>query len=159
SLKFLGRGVTGLGKWGVNGVVAAAKWAWQGLKDVGSGAYDLLKAGVFWALEGAMHIFGLTGIAEKVQLGGGWIFCLRKRQKEEIDASLEVHVKGQIPYWMVRVDEKSLLVRGLNKLGKLTGAKNQAEAITTMHIIHSDAALKVDTAVHELTHVAQYEKA
>ena len=159
SLEYLGHGVKGLGKWGVKGVVAAARWAWEGIKDVGSWAYDLLKAGVFWGLEVAMHIFDLSGMAEKVQLWWGLIFRMRRLKKQEIDASLEVHAKGQIPYWMVRVDEHSLLVRGLNKLGKLTGAKAQAEAITTMHIIHADDKLKVDTAVHELTHVAQYEQA
>jgi hypothetical protein len=31
-------------------------------------------------------------------------------------------------------------------------------AITTMHIIHGGGALTLDTAVHELTHVAQYQK-
>lgn len=157
SLEYLGQGVIGLGKWGVNGVVAAAKWAWEGLKDVGSWAYDLLKAGALWGLEVAMHIFDLSGIAEKVQLWWGLIFRLRRLKQPEIDASLEVHAKGQIPYWMVRVDERSLLVRGLNALGKVFGG-DQAEAITTMHIIHADDKLKVDTAVHELTHVAQYEK-
>jgi hypothetical protein len=159
SLTYLGKGAKGLGKWGVKGVVAAARWAWEGIKDVGSWAWDLLKAGVFWALEVAMHIFDLSGLAEKVQLWWGLIFRMRKLKQQEIDASLEVHAKGQIPYWMVRVDEDSLLVRGLNKLGKLTGAKDQAEAITLMHIIHADSKLKVDTAVHELTHVAQYEQA
>jgi hypothetical protein len=52
-----------------------------------------------------------------------------------------------VPYDKIRVDDKSLIT-------KINGGR----AVTTMHIIHAPADFPLDVVVHELTHVAQYEK-
>jgi hypothetical protein len=155
SLSWLGRGAKGLGKWGWKGAVAAAKWAWSGLKGLGLWLWD---GPVKWTLTVALHLAEAGGLMEILQLLWGLVFRMRHLNKAERDASEEVHAKGQIPYWKVRVDEKSYLIKIGQKLASLFGTKTSPAAITTMHVIHAPKLLDLPVAVHELTHVAQYEK-
>src|SRR5262249_25494586 len=73
----------------------------------------------------------------------------------EKGASQSVHASGQVPYNLVWVDEGSLVTTIANKFGGGTTL-----AVTTMHILHvpKPGEMPGDLAVHELTHVIQYEK-
>jgi hypothetical protein len=82
----------------------------------------------------------------------------RELTEDEIKASQAVHGEHLIPYGKTRVDQHSYLVRLGKWVNQLFGDKNASErAITTFHIIHAPEVLDIETAVHELTHVAQYE--
>jgi hypothetical protein len=64
----------------------------------------------------------------------------------------DLRLPGRAParhdaYDNVRVDDQSLLT-------KINGGR----AVTTIHIIHAPTDFPLDVVVHELTHVAQYEK-
>jgi hypothetical protein len=89
----------------------------------------------------------------------GLIFPLRPLTAEERAASASVHPANLIPYWQVRVDDDSYLIKIDVLLANLFRTKVTPGAITSMHIIHAPAAgLSMPLAVHELTHVAQYER-
>ena len=105
-----------------------------------------------------MHLAETIGVMEALQLLWGLIFRMRPLTQPERQASEQVHAKGQIPYWKVRVDENSYLIKIGQGLAKLFGTKTSPAAITTMHVIHAPKSLSLPIAVHELTHVAQYEK-
>jgi hypothetical protein len=157
TLSWLGKGAKGLGRWGWRGVAAAAKWAWSGLKGLGSWLWDGFKGGAKWAGEVFIHLLDL-GVGDALQLVWGLIFRMRPLTAAERQASESVHPKGLIPYWKVRVDENSYLIKLGQKLAKLFKTKTSPAAITTMHVIHSPSVMSLPLAVHELTHVAQYEK-
>jgi hypothetical protein len=156
-LSWLGDGVKGLGRWGWNGVVAAAKWAWSGIKGLGNWLWDGVLGGLEWCGLVILHLVELLGLGEALQLLWGLIFRLRPLTGGEIGASQSVHPGGLIPYGLVRVDENSYLIKIGQKLADLFGTKTSPGAITTMHIIHAPGAMSPSLAVHELTHVGQYE--
>lgn len=158
SLSWLGKGAKGLARWGWRGIAAAAKWAWSGLKGLGSWLLDGVIGGAKWAGEAFIHVLEAAGLGEGLQLFWGLIFRLRPLSPPERRASESVHPKGLIPYWKVRVDENSYLIKIGQKLAKLFKTKTSPAAITTMHVIHAPTVLSLPIAVHELTHVAQYEK-
>jgi hypothetical protein len=157
SLSWLGRGAKGLAKWGWRGAVAAAKWAWSGLKGLGWWLLDGLIGGLKWAGEAFIHVLEAGGLGEALQLFWGLIFRLRPLSVPERKASEEIHPAGLIPYWKVRVDENSYLIKIGQKLADLFSTKTSPAAITTMHVIHAPTVMDLPMAVHELTHVAQYE--
>jgi hypothetical protein len=158
TLSWLGDGVKGLGRWAWNGIVAAAKWAWSGIKGLGSWLWDGVLGGLQWCGTVLLHLVELVGLGEALQLLWGLIFRLRPLTGGEIGASESVHPSGLIPYGQVRVDENSYLIKIGQALADLFGTKTSPGAITTMHIIHAPSAMLPPLAVHELTHVAQYEK-
>jgi hypothetical protein len=158
SLSWLGKGVKGLGKWGWRGAVAAAKWAWSGLKGLGLWLWEGLKGGGLWVGQLFIHVLETVGVTEGLQLFWGLIFRLRTLSLPERRASEQVHKTGQIPYWKVRVDENSWLIGIGQQFAKWFHTKTSPAAITTMHVIHAPKRLTLPVAVHELTHVAQYEK-
>lgn len=158
TLGWLGKGAAGLGKWGWRGAVAAAKWAWSGLKGLGLWLWEGFKTGGKWALEVVLNVLEAGGVMEGLQLVWGLVFRMRPLSIPERRASESVHGKGLIPYWKVRVDENSYLIKIGQELAKLFGTKTSPAAITTMHVIHAPSAMTLPLAVHELTHVAQYEK-
>ncbi len=148
SVRWLGSGVAGLARWGWRGIVGAAKWGWEGLKGVGKWLWKGLKGGAEWAGKMLLYLIELLGGGEALQLIWGLIFRMRKLTKNEIDASKTVHPEGMIPYGLIRVDENSIV-------SKIGGA-----AVTSMHVLHfPSGSISLDLMVHELTHVAQYEKA
>jgi hypothetical protein len=133
----------------IAGIGGGISWKWikKALIDAGFWAFDLLVQ----ALE-------VTGIVDGLQLIWGMIFHTRELTEDEINASKEVHGEHLIPYGKTRVDQHSFLVRLGKWVNQLFGDKNASErAITTFHIIHAPEVLDIETAVHELTHVAQYE--
>ena len=157
-LSWLGRGAAGLGKWGWRGAVAAAQWAWAGIKDLGKWAWETVKGGGKWVLELLLHVVEAAGLMEALQLVWGFVFGMRTLTGAERRASESVHGKGLIPYWKVRVDETSYLIKIGQFFADLFGSKVSPAAITTMHVVHVPGGLNLPLAVHELTHVAQYEK-
>jgi hypothetical protein len=117
----------------------------------------LIDAG-FWAFGLLVQALEVVGIVDGLQLIWGMIFHTRELTQPEIDASKSVHGEHLVPYEKTRVDQHSFLVRLGKWVNQLFGDKNAGErAITTFHIIHAPAVLDIETAVHELTHVAQYE--
>ena len=90
-----------------------------------------------WMGEAFIHVLEAGGVGEALQLFWGLVFRLRPLSKPELDASKEVHPKGLIPYWKVRVDENSYLIKIGQKLAELFKTKTSPAAITTMHVIHA----------------------
>ncbi|MDQ3887203.1 MAG: hypothetical protein M3308_09435 [Actinomycetota bacterium] len=120
---------------------------------------DGLLGGVIWTGRLLLHLLELAGLGEALQLLWGLIFRLRPLTAQERAASASVHPAGLIPYWQVRVHHDSTLIKIGMVLARLLNTKVSPSAITTMHIIHAPAAgLGMPLAVHELTHLAQYEK-
>jgi hypothetical protein len=88
----------------------------------------------------------------------GLIFRLRPLTAEERAASASGHPANLILYWQVRVDDDSYLIKIGVLLANLFRTKVTPSAITSRHIVHAPAAGRsMPLAVHELTHVAQYE--
>ena len=133
----------------IAGIGQGISWKWikQALIDA-----------AFWAFDLLVQALEVTGIVDGLQLIWGMIFHTRELTEDEINASKEVHGERLIPYGKTRVDQHSYLVRLGKWVNQLFGDKNASErAITTFHIIHAPEVLDIETAVHELTHVAQYE--
>jgi hypothetical protein len=159
ALSWVGRAVKGFGQWGWNGLVAAAKWAWSGIKAFGKWLWDGVLGGLVWCGRLLLHLLELVGLGELLQLLWGLIFRLRPLTAAERAASASVHPAGLIPYWQVRVDDNSYLIKIGTALGNLFKTKVKPGAITSMHIVHAPpGGLDPALAVHELTHVGQYEK-
>lgn len=146
--------ITGLFGWLVAGLSGAGRTtlrAWAG---------GGLLGGVIWIGRLLLHLAELAGLGEVLQLLWGLIFRLRPLSAQERAASASVHPAGLIPYWQVRVHEDSALIRIGVLLARRLHTKVSPGAITSMHIVHAPAAgLGMPLTVHELTHVAQYEKA
>ncbi len=148
SLSWAWSGLKGFAKWGWDGVVGAAMWVWKGIKGFGSWIWDGLVRGLEWAGRLILYLLDLIGFFELLQLTWGLIFRMRKLKKPEMDASLEVHPAGMIPYSLIWVDENSVITW-----------VNGGRAVTTAHVLHfAKGGEPLHTVVHELTHVAQYEK-
>jgi hypothetical protein len=141
--------IPGLIGWLYKGVTGGMSWEW-----VWSG----FKQGLNWFIETAIQMLELFGVADALQFVWGLVFHTRPLTDDERKASELVHGTGLVPYWEVRVDEGSYMV----KLGKWLNSfkdKNASErAITTMHIIQAPKGIDLETTVHELTHVVQYEQ-
>ncbi len=137
SLDKLGDAVKRFVGWLGDGAIGALGWLWDGITG-----------GVQWALTVALHLLELLGVGEALSALWGTIFHLRPLMDSEINASGSIHGAGQIPYNMIWVDEGSVFTK-----------VNGGRAVTTMHILHvaHPGAMSNDLAVHELTHVAQYE--
>lgn len=158
-VSWLGRGVKGLLSWGWNGIVAAAVWAWRGLKGLGLWLWDGVLRGLVWMGTLLLYLAEFWGVGELLQFLYGLIFRLRRLTAAEVAASLVVHAGGQVPYWQVRVDDNSILIRIGTTLASWFKTKVSPGAITTMHIIHLPAGgVGLEVMVHELTHVAQYQR-
>lgn len=112
-----------------------------------------------WCGQVLLHLVELIGLGEALQLLWGLIFRLRPLTEAEHAASKSVHPPGLIPYRQVRVDDDSYLIKIGTTLADWCKTKVSPRTITTMHIIHAPAGgLSMPLAVHELTHVGQYEK-
>jgi hypothetical protein len=106
---------------------------------------------LIWSGRVLLHVVELIGQGEIVQLAWGLIFRLRPLTAEERAASASVHPANLIPYWQVRVDDDSCLIKIGVLLADLFKTKITPGAITSMHIVHAPAAgLSMPLAVHEL---------
>lgn len=159
ALGWLSRGVRGLARWAWNGVVAAAIWAWNGIRRFARWLWDGVLTGITWYGQLILYLLEFFGVGELLQLLWGLIFRMRRLTAAERSASLEVHAGGQVPYGLVWVDDNSVLIRIGTTLARWFGSSVSPGAITTMHVIHMPAGGgTLPVMVHELTHVAQYEK-
>lgn len=158
TLTWVWDGITGFSKWGWQGLVAAARWAISGLRAFGVWLWDGVLGGLEWLGTVLLHLLELVGLGEALELLWGLIFRLRPLTSAEIGASGSVHPSGLIPYWQVRVDDDSVLLRIGVALAGLFKTKVTPGAVTTMHVIHlPKGGVGLEVMVHELTHVAQYE--
>jgi hypothetical protein len=159
SLSWFKRGITGFVRWGWHGIVVAALWVWQGIKGLARWLWGGLLGGLIWCAELLLYLIEIAGFTELLQLVYGLIFRLRPLTGAEIGASLQVHVSGQVPYWQIRVDEDSILIRIGTTLARWFKSAVSPGAITTMHVLHfPKGGVSLAVVVHELTHVAQYEQ-
>ena len=157
-------------------VGAAAEWQaelmeiimhWRGFAAL----WDHLLDGALGAIGGAgeflIHALEFIGVGEFLTFlwgAAGRLRGVRPLTAAQIAASQEVHPPGLIPYWQIRVDYDSLIAR-LSALfsghgtvwDQVFGTGAQFRAVTTMHMIHVGTTMDPPLAVHELTHVAQYE--
>jgi hypothetical protein len=135
-------------------------WLWKGVKDGPSWAWvwEGFKAGLNWTIETLIRMLELFGITDALQFVWGLIFHTRNLTDTERAASELVHGKGLIPYWEVRVDEGSYMVKLGKWLNSFKDPNAGERAVTTMHIIQAPQGIDLETIVHELTHVVQYEK-
>jgi hypothetical protein len=141
--------VSGLFGWLWKGVKGGMSWAW---------VWDGFKRGLNWCIETLIRMLELFGITDALQFVWGLIFHTRNLKKEEREASELVHGKDLIPYWQVRVDEGSYMVKLGKWINSLFDPGAQERALTTMHIIQAPKGMDLQTTVHELTHVVQYDK-
>jgi hypothetical protein len=156
-LSWVWSGIVDFAKWEWNGLAAAAQWAVRGLTDFGKWLWDGVLAGLTWEGEVVLHLLEYLGVGEALEVLWGLLFRLRPLSGAEQGASASVHPAGLIPYELVRVDQDSLLIKIGTQLATLVKSKVSPGAITTMHIIHAPGSFPPQTAVHELTHVAQYQ--
>ena len=140
--------VSGLLGWLWRGVKGGVSWAW---------VWDGFKRGLNWCIETLIRMLELFGITDALQFVWGLIFHTRNLRDDERAASELVHGKYLIPYWEVRVDEGSYMVKLGKWLNSFKDPNAQERAITTMHIIQAPKGIDLETTVHELTHVVQYE--
>jgi len=141
--------IPGLIGWLWKGVRQGASWEW-----VWSG----FKQGLNWSIETAIQMLELFGVADALQFVWGLIFHTRPLTDGERTASETVHGTGLVPYREVRVDEGSFMVKLGKWINKIKDPNASERAVTTMHIIQAPKGIDLETTVHELTHVVQYEK-
>jgi hypothetical protein len=141
--------ISGLLGWLYKGLTGGVSWAW---------AWDGFKRGLLWCGQTFLDLLQVVGVGEGLQFIWGLIFHTRLLTDAERAASESVHGPGLIPYWEVRVDQDSFMIKLGVWLSDLFGTKTKPLAITTMHIIQAPVNFDLDVAVHELTHVAQYQK-
>lgn len=148
SLSWAWDGLKGFAQWGWDGIVGAAVWVKEGALGFGKWIWDGLVGFAEWFGRLILYVLDLVGLLEFLEIIWGMIFRMRKLTDAERNASLEVHPSGMIPYGLVWVDENSVLTW-----------VNGGRAITTAHVLHFvKGGEPLHTVVHELTHVAQYEK-
>jgi hypothetical protein len=148
TLSWLGKGVKGLASWGWKGVVGAAIWAQKGMIGLAKWLWNRYIGRAEWAGRMIVYLLDVAGLPEILQIVWEAFNHTRALNSAEIAASQQVHKSGLISYSLVRVDENSLLTRF-----------NGMRPFVSFHIIHyPGSSLSPEAVVHELTHVAQYEK-
>lgn len=159
------QGGAGVGEWIVD--LAGLFWHWQGWDAIWNHMVEGVLGAAAWVGEFLMHALEVVGVGEFLQFIWARANVMAPLNSEQIGAAQEVHPPGLIPYSMIRVDYNSLVAR-LAALPSATSASDVAaqifgtdgadhRAVTTMHVIHTGHTMGAPLAVHELTHVAQYE--
>ena len=159
----------------VSGGMGASRWVmdlgglfanWQGFDAVWDHLLQGLLDGAAWAGECFVHALETIGTGEFLQFLWARSHRLVPLSSEQIGAAQQVHPPGLIPYALVRVDHDSIVARlaalfsggGTSVWEQIVGSAGaQHRAVTTMHVIHVGHTMDTSLAVHELTHVAQYE--
>lgn len=142
-------------------------WNWRGVQPIIAHLIDGLNSVA--AFVGEMLVYTVEGVGLAELLQALWAFkIVYPLDASHIAASQEVHPHGSIPYWMVKVDYDSIIAR-LSQLFTSYGSSSIAaqllgtsgaghRAVTTMHVIHTGPRpMSDELAVHELSHVMQYE--
>jgi hypothetical protein len=142
---------------GWDGISGLISWLWKGISGQGTWA-EAWAAFKQWGIQTLVQCLELFGVGEALQFAWGLVFHTRPLTKDERDASISVHAPGLIPYDEVRVDMNSWMVSLGQWINRFSDPSAGKRPMTTMHIIQAAGSLDLATAVHELTHVAQYEK-
>jgi hypothetical protein len=160
----------------VQGIGAPQQWLadfvwlflnWQGWDAVWNHLVQGILDGAAYVGEYFMHALEVVGAGEFLQFLWARFNRMAPLNTAQIGAAQEVHPPGLIPYAQMRVDYDSLIARlaalfspgfsgsALEQIFGTSGAQHRA--VTTMHVIHTGHTMDESLAVHELTHVAQYE--
>ncbi|NAZ84906.1 eCIS core domain-containing protein [Kineococcus indalonis] len=139
---------------------------WQGFDPVWDHLLQGVLDGAAFAGEYFIHALETVGTGEFLQFLWARSHRLAPLNSEQIGAAREVHPPGLVPYSLVRVDHNSIVARlaalfsggGTSVWQQIVGtAGAEHRAVTTMHVIHVGHTMDSSLAVHELTHVGQYE--
>jgi hypothetical protein len=122
------------------GLAGFASWLWEKAKRGGA-----------WVLTLLSRVFDVLGGPELFEFILHLVTKARPLTGEEITAGSSVLGPSAIRWGDVRVSESGLL--------ELVFALNQGRAFVTFHTINLPSGESIDTVVHELTHVYQYEQA
>jgi hypothetical protein len=134
---FLPEGIAALASGGLSGF---ADWLWERAKDGGA-----------WVLTLLGRVFDLLGGPELLEFVWHLITKARPLTGEEITAASSVLGPSAIRWGDVRVSQGGIL--------SFIFAHNDKRAFATFHTINLPDNEPIHTAVHELTHVFQYERA
>jgi Domain of unknown function (DUF4157) len=122
-----------------------------GLKGFASWLWEKAKSGGAWLLTLVSRMFDVMGGPEIVEFILHLVTKARALTAAEIAAASSVLGSTAIRWEDVRVDEGGVLA--------VVFALNNSRAFTTFHTINLPPNEPMDTVVHELTHVFQYERA
>jgi hypothetical protein len=141
---------------GLAGVVTFIPEAIQALASGGLGGFaswlwEKAKRGGAWVLTLLSRVFDVLGGPELLEFILHLVTKARPLTGEEVTAGSSVLGPSAIRWGDVRVSEGGLL--------ELVFALNQGRAFVTFHTINLPSGEGIDTVVHELTHVYQYERA
>ncbi|MBM9594972.1 eCIS core domain-containing protein [Roseitranquillus sediminis] len=140
---------------------------WQGYGALWNHMVEGILDGAAHVGQFFMHALEIFGAGEFLRFLWARVNWMRPLNAAQIGAAQQVHPPGLIPYSRIRVDYNSLVARlaalfspgfsgsALDQIFGTSGAQHRA--VTTMHIIHTGHTMDESLAVHELTHVAQYE--
>lgn len=159
------QGQAGVTTWLIDFVDLFLNWqSWTAVWDhLVQGVLD----GAAWVGEFLMHALEVVGVGEFLQFLWARANVMAPLNSVQIGAAQEVHPPGLIPYPLVRVDYNSLVARlaalfspgfsgsAFDQIFGTAGATHRS--VTTMHVIHTGHVMDEPLAVHELTHVGQYE--
>jgi hypothetical protein len=140
---------------GLSGIVTFIPEAIQalasgGLKGFAGWLWEKAKAGGFWVLRLLSRVFDTLGGPELIEFIWHIITKARPLTGEEIAAGSQVLGPSAIRWADVRVSQGGLL--------DLVFSLNESRAFVTFHTINLPEGESIDTVVHELTHVFQYER-
>ena len=134
---FIPRAIGALRSGGIKGF---ASWLWDQAKSAGS-----------WVLTLVSRVLDVLGGPELAEFILHLLSRSRPLTAAERSAAQEVLGRGAIRWNEVRVDEGGILT--------IIFHFNKGRAFTTFHTINLPPGETIDTVVHELTHVYQYERA
>lgn len=130
----------------IEGVAAIRPWSlkfWESLGRAGTWG-DFLK----WLGTVGLDIAELAGVGEVYETAADLLkFNTRSIKDDERNAGVKVF-GSTIPWHLVRIDESAVL-----------GPASTKREYTSFHTINGWGGLTLDTLIHELTHVWQYETA
>ena len=127
-----------------------ASWAW---------VWEGFKSGLNWCLETLIRMLEVFGVDEALQFVWGLIFHTRNLPTPSARHPRWSHGEHLIPYWEVQ-GRRGLLHGQAREVDQLVLRTRPLRSgpITTMHIIQAPKDIDLETIVHELTHVVQYER-
>jgi hypothetical protein len=134
---FIPEAIQALASGGLSGLAA---WLWR-----------KAKAGGAWVLTMLSRVFDLLGGPELAEFILHLVTNARRLTGPEIGAAASVLGPDAVRWDDVRVSEGGIL--------DLVFAANEGRAFATFHTVNLPKGEGVDTVVHELTHVYQYERA
>lgn len=143
----------------VDGLVGVVTFIPEAIQALASGGlsgfagwlWEKAKRGGAWVLTLVSRVFDVLGGPEAIEFLLHLLSKARALTGDEITAAASVLGSSAIRWGDVRVAEGGVL--------SLVFALNNKRAFTTFHTINLPPNETIDTVVHELTHVFQYERA